>query len=98
MKVRATLRFNLNKVVRTFFLVATLLLSADILPAQNEIKISGTVIEDSTRHTIPSATVFVKQTATRTDINGRFSFTVSATNSDSVVFSCISYESKIVPI
>lgn len=81
--------------MRTFLLIV-FVLSFNFLFAQNEIKISGTVAEDSTLLAVPFVTVSFKQTATLTDINGKFSFTISATNSDSIIFSCIGYENKIV--
>jgi len=84
--------------VKIFFLVTGLLLNASILRAQNEIKISGTVIEDSTLQAIPFVTLSIKGTATLTDLNGKFNFTTPANASDSVVFSCIGYESKIIPV
>ncbi len=85
--------------MRTFFLATALGFNALTLPAQNEIKISGTVVEDSTLHAVPFANVSCKETATLTDINGKFNFTsISVNNSDSIHFSCIGFENKTIPI
>jgi len=74
------------------------MLSACIVSAQNEIKISGTVLDDSMQYAVPFATVSVKQTATLSDVTGKFSLTVSADNADSIIFSCIGYENKKIPV
>lgn len=73
------------------------MLSINNLSAQNQVKISGVVVEDSTLLAVPFATVAAKEIATLTDINGAFSLTIgSAISSDSIIFSCIGYESKII--
>jgi CarboxypepD_reg-like domain len=84
--------------VRTLFIIILLVLGANLLQAQNEIKISGSIVDDSTRYAVPFVTVSVKQTATLSDINGKFNFTISANNADSIIFSCIGYENKKIPI
>jgi hypothetical protein len=84
--------------VRKLFPITLLLLGANLLQAQNEIKISGTVLDDSTQYAVPFVTVSCKQTATLSDVNGKFSLTVSADNADSIVFSCIGYENKKIPV
>src|SRR5436853_3988602 len=87
----------MKKSLFLFFLVIALL-SANVLHAQNEIKISGTVVEDSTLQAIPFATLSIKGTAARTDLNGKFNLATSANASDSVVFSCIGYENKVISV
>ena len=84
--------------MRTLFFITLLVLGTNLLQAQNEIKISGSIVDDSTRFAIPFVTVSVKQTATLSDVTGKFSFTISANNTDSIIFSCIGYENKKIPV
>ena len=83
-----------------YFLLLTLLAVGIVSSeAQNEIKISGSVVDDSSSYAVAFASISYNGTGTLTDINGRFSLTISVLNkSDSILVSCIGYENKLIPV
>lgn len=72
---------------------------AENLTAQNQITVSGKVVEDSTRHAVPFVNILLSanRTGTVSDINGKFTLEIdSLIPSDSIIFSVIGYETKII--
>jgi len=69
------------------------------LMAQSNFQISGVVKDASNGSTMPGVNVLIKSTSqgTATDLNGKYTLTVSSPQ-DTLVFSYIGYESKVVPI
>lgn len=69
------------------------------LMGQNSIHVSGVVKDATTGGTLPGVNVLIKGTSqgTATDMNGKYSLTVPDAQ-DTLIFSYIGYESKVVPI
>jgi len=82
--------------MRKLYFLAILLFGGVSLMAQSPV--TGTVVSKDSKETLPGVTILIKGTAqgTTTNIDGKFS--LNANLNDSLVFSYIGYQSKVVPL
>ncbi len=74
------------------------LFSSNILNAQSKKIITGVVIDNETKLSIPGATIKVRGAATSVTTNEKGSFRIQVTNNDVLVIGYVGYRSREIPI
>jgi TonB-dependent starch-binding outer membrane protein SusC len=94
---------SINQFIRTFCFAGLCFLFIGMMfsdaNAQNQHEVSGTVTDQMTGEPLPSVTILEvgTETGTTTDLEGRFSITVSNSNA-SLRFTFVGYSTQVVPI